>query len=278
RRVGRMLSPAGSPKARRALPGSRTSPVTDSPRASTPRTISLPTRPVAPITAVVIVPLVGLGDVAGDAAPRPRPPQRRRGRLAFADRQRAARPEAAALAGIDDSRGLADVARVGEAELGTRIGDGREEKLRVRVLRPLDDVFRRPLLDEMTGVQHEHAVGDVAGARDVMRDVEERDAFALTQLAHQVENPDPDRDVEHRHGLVRDDQLRLDGERLCEPDPLALSAAQLIGKLAHDVAGRDEADGRQNAVDFVRAAAPAEVTPVELDPATDAVRDAIGRV
>src|SRR5262249_4410578 len=119
RRVGRMLSPAGSPKARRALPGSRTSPGADSPRASTPRTISLPTRPVAPITAVVIVPLVGLGDVAGDAAPRPELAQRRRDRLAFADRQRAARPEAAALAGIDDSRGLADVARVGEAELGT---------------------------------------------------------------------------------------------------------------------------------------------------------------
>jgi hypothetical protein len=55
RRVGRMSSPSGSPKARRALPGSRTSAATASPRVSTPRTISLPTRPVAPITAVVIV-------------------------------------------------------------------------------------------------------------------------------------------------------------------------------------------------------------------------------
>jgi len=55
RRVGRMCSPPGSPKARRALPGSRTSAATASPRASTPRTIWLPTRPVAPITAVVIV-------------------------------------------------------------------------------------------------------------------------------------------------------------------------------------------------------------------------------
>ena len=53
RRVGRMCSPAGSPKVRRALSGSRTSAATASPRASTPRTISLPTRPVAPITAVV---------------------------------------------------------------------------------------------------------------------------------------------------------------------------------------------------------------------------------
>jgi site-specific recombinase XerD len=56
RRVGRMCSPPGSPKARRALPGSRTSAATASPRASTPRTIWLPTWPVAPITAVVIFP------------------------------------------------------------------------------------------------------------------------------------------------------------------------------------------------------------------------------
>ena len=55
RRVGRMRRPPGSPKARRALPGSRTSAATASPRASRPRTISLPTRPVAPITAVLIV-------------------------------------------------------------------------------------------------------------------------------------------------------------------------------------------------------------------------------
>jgi hypothetical protein len=41
------------------LPGSRTSAVTASPRASTLRTISLPTRPVAPITAVAIVSPLG---------------------------------------------------------------------------------------------------------------------------------------------------------------------------------------------------------------------------
>jgi len=70
RRVGRMCSPPGSPKARRALPGSRTSAVTASPRASTPRTISRPTRPVAPTTAVVIVSPSGKpGQPGAHAAP-----------------------------------------------------------------------------------------------------------------------------------------------------------------------------------------------------------------
>jgi hypothetical protein len=54
--VGALVDPQpGSPKARRALPGSRTSAATASPRASRPRTTWLPTRPVAPITAVLIV-------------------------------------------------------------------------------------------------------------------------------------------------------------------------------------------------------------------------------
>ncbi len=55
RRVSRMCSPSASPKARRALSGSRTSAATAPPRSSIPRTTSLPTRPVAPMTAVVIV-------------------------------------------------------------------------------------------------------------------------------------------------------------------------------------------------------------------------------
>ena len=38
----------------------------------------------------------------------------------------------------------------------------------------------------------EHAIGDVARARDVVRDVEERDALALAQVAHQVQEPGGD--------------------------------------------------------------------------------------
>jgi len=49
--------------------------------------------------------------------------------------------------------------------------------------------------------------------------------LALAKLGHQVEDPDADRDVEHRHRLVGDDQLRTQAERLREPDPLALPAA-----------------------------------------------------
>src|SRR5215475_1673990 len=52
-RVGRMCSPSWSPKTRRAPSGSRTSAATPAPRSSRPRTISLPTWPVAPITALV---------------------------------------------------------------------------------------------------------------------------------------------------------------------------------------------------------------------------------
>ena len=62
----------------------------------------------------------------------------------------------------------------------------------------------RPLLDDLAGVHHEHRVGDVARAREVVRDVEEREALALLQVEHQVQDPDADRDVEHRRRLVGD--------------------------------------------------------------------------
>ena len=43
----------------------------------------------------------------------------------------------------------------------------------------LQHALGRPLLDDLAGVHHEHVVGDVARAREVMGDVEERDAALL---------------------------------------------------------------------------------------------------
>ena len=78
------------------------------------------------------------------------------------------------------------------------------------------------------GVHHDQPVRDVPGARDVVRDVEDRDALLVAQLRHQVEQADPDRHVEHGDRLVGQDQLRPRRQRLGEADPLPLAAAQLV--------------------------------------------------
>src|SRR5881392_739865 len=102
-------------------------------------------------------------------------------------------------------------------------------------------------------------------------DVEERDTFALSQLAHQVEDPDPDRDVQHRNGLVGDDQLRAQRQRLREPDPLPLAAAQLMRKLPGDRIRRHEADLVQDPSQLLAPAFPVEAAPVKADPSAHAM-------
>ena len=50
---------------------------------------------------------------------------------------------------------------------------------------------------------------------------------------HEPQQLGPDRDVEHRHGFVRDDELRAHHERARDDHSLALPAGELVG-----IAGR----------------------------------------
>ncbi len=86
------------------------------------------------------------------------------------------------------------------------------------------NLLDRSALDDLPRVHDEDVVGDVARAREIVSDVEERDAAFLLQHQHQVEDPDSDRDIEHADRLVGEDDLRLDRERTCDRDALALPA------------------------------------------------------
>ena len=100
----------------------------------------------------------------------------------------------------------------------------------------------------------------------------------LAQLVHEVEDTHPNRHVEHRDGLVGDDQLRPQGERLREPDPLALAAAELVGEAPTRVACGDQPDRIEHAVELGRALGAGQVASVQLHPAQDPVRDPVRRV
>ena len=69
-----------------------------------------------------------------------------------------------------------------EPQPALRVRDGREQQLRVGVLRVLQHGVGRALLDDAAAVHDEHLVGDVARARDVVRDVEEGDAELPLEL------------------------------------------------------------------------------------------------
>ena len=63
-----------------------------------------------------------------------------------------------------------------ETQAALRVRDGREQQPRVGVLRVEQHRVGRALLDDPPAVHHEHLVGDVARARDVVRDVQEGDS------------------------------------------------------------------------------------------------------
>ena len=96
---------------------------------------------------------------------------------ALIDGDRAAPAEAAAGSRIDHSRRLAAVGARRDRERCSRVGHGREQELGVRMLGVGQHGLDRAGLDDPAGVHHHHPVGDVAGAGDVVGDVEERDAL-----------------------------------------------------------------------------------------------------
>ncbi len=66
-----------------------------------------------------------------------------------------------------------------------------------------------------------------------MGDEDEGDAHLLAQLVEERDHLRLDRNVERRHGLIADDQLRLERERPGNRDTLALAAGKLVWIAAH---------------------------------------------
>src|SRR5215475_16223272 len=116
---------------------------------------------------------VGPGDVAGGAVPGEQLPQRRRDAVALVDRERAPPPEAAAGCGIDHPWRLTLVGLLRDVELRARVGDGREQQLRVGVPGTGEHLLDRSRFRDVARIHHDQPVGHVAGAGDVVGDVQD---------------------------------------------------------------------------------------------------------
>ncbi len=83
-------------------------------------------------------------------------------------------------------------------------------------------------LDDLAEIHHRHAIAHVAHHRQVVGDEHDRQAEPPLQVAQQVQHLRLDRDVERRHRLVGDQQLRVQRERARHADALALAAGELV--------------------------------------------------
>src|SRR4029079_437212 len=94
--------------------------------------------------------------------------------------------------------------------------------------RALEQLPGGPKLHDPAEVHHRDLVADLPDHGQVVGDEEQRQPEARLEVAQEREDLRPDRDVEGAHGLVRDDQLGVEGDRAGDPDTLALSAAELV--------------------------------------------------
>ena len=98
-----------------------------------------------------------------------------------------------------------------------------------------------PELDELAEVQDGDPVGDEPDRGDVVGDEEVGDLTLPLELDEPVEDLGLDGDVERARRLVEDDQLRVDGKRPGDREPLAASPGELVGVLVEAVVGKPDA-------------------------------------
>ena len=107
--------------------------------------------------------------------------------------------------------------------------------------RGLDDVPRGALLDDPAEVHDADAIGEASGRREIVRDHEDRQT-AIAQLVEDREDARADGDVEHRDGLVGDEEIGLQRQARGECDPLPLASGELVRKPLREELRRREPD------------------------------------
>ena len=130
----------------------------------------------------------------------------------------------------------------GDAPARVGLGNRPEERLRVRVLRILVDHLRRADLDDPAEIENRDAVAEELRGREVVRDVEVREVELALEVEHQLEDLRPHAHVEHRDGLVRDEQRGIEDDRPRDHRPLLLSPREVRRVLVHVLLGRREAN------------------------------------
>ena len=122
------------------------------------------------------------------------------------------------------------------------LGNRGQQRLGIGVAHVAEQRQGAGALDLASGVHHDHAVGPAGDHSHVVRDQDDPHPELALELVEQAEDLGLDRDVERGRGLVRDQQLRLAGERHRDHDALAKSPRQLMGVIAHAFARPGHAD------------------------------------
>ena len=108
--------------------------------------------------------------------------------------------------------------------------------------RALEQGARGGELDDLTGIHHGHAVGDVAHDAEVVRDEQDAHAQAGLEVAEQFEDLRLNGHVQRGGRLVGHEELRLAGQSHRDHDALLHAAGHLVRVVAQARFRRGDAD------------------------------------
>ena len=126
------------------------------------------------------------------------------------------------VAGVEQRRRVVRHGRLGALRLG------REQHLRVVVLRLREDARDRPLLDHLAGAHDVDAVGEAADDAEVVGDEDHRHAEPRLQALQKLQDLRLDGHVERGRRLVGDQDVGIVGERHGDHHALPLAAGKLV--------------------------------------------------
>ena len=122
------------------------------------------------------------------------------------------------------------------------LGLGRQQVLGIGMLRRVEHLGHRSLLDDAALGHDADPVGHLAHDAEVVGDEQQRHAVARLQGLEELQDLRLDGDVERRRRLVGDQQVGLVGQRHGDHDALALAAGELVGIGVEPAGGVGDAD------------------------------------
>jgi hypothetical protein len=125
------------------------------------------------------------------------------------------------------------------------------------VLRAVEQIPHRAVLDDPAGVHHRHPVAHARYDAEVVGDEDYRHPGVALQVLQQIEILRLDRDIQIGGGFVGDDQLWPAGERDGADDALPHAAAHLVRVIAHAQLRRGDAHRAQQVLYPLAQRAPA---------------------
>ncbi len=117
-------------------------------------------------------------------------------------------------------------------------GDGRQQRLGVRMARPEIDLLGVALLDDPAQVHHGDPVADVAHDRQVVGDEEEGQPEPGLEVGEEVDDLGLGGHVQRAHRFVAHEEPGPGGERPGDGDPLALTSGEFVRSPVQGVAAQ----------------------------------------